>query len=118
MLPRAIKTLPLSQYPLFNLTTDLEKSGLTAKFAPYYLDWLAHPTFDDYWRRWSIEDHYADIQVPALTVAAWYDIFQGGALRNYMGIRAHGGDAARAGQRLLVVIGGHAGSGQKIGDVD
>ena len=27
------------------------------------------------------------IQVPALTIAAWYDIFQGGSLRNYMGLR-------------------------------
>jgi putative CocE/NonD family hydrolase len=113
------QTLPLSQYPLFNLTTDLEKSGLTAKFAPYYLDWLAHPTFDDYWRRWSIEDHYADIQVPALTVAAWYDIFQGGALRNYMGMKMHAGnEAARQNQRLAVLIGGHSGPGRKVGDTD
>lgn len=51
-------------------------------------------------------------------MAAWYDIFQGGSLRNYAGIRAHGGDGARAGQRLLVVIGGHAGDGRKIGDID
>jgi putative CocE/NonD family hydrolase len=36
-----------------------------------------------------------------------------------LGIKAHGGsEAARNGQRLLVMIGGHAGSGRKIGDVD
>lgn len=111
--------LPLSNYPLFNLNTSFDPSAMTAKFAPYFLDWLAHPNFDDYWRQWSIEDHYADIQVPALTVAAWYDLFQGGALRNYVGIRAHGGsEAARKGQQLFVAIGGHAGWGRKIGDVD
>ena len=60
-----------------------------------------------------------NIQVPALTVAAWYDIFQGGSLRNYLGIKAHGGnEAARNGQQLLVTIGGHAGGGRKIGEVD
>ena len=54
-----------------------------------------------------------------LHIAAWYDIFQGGSLRNYIGIKAHGGsEAARKGQHLLVTIGGHAGSGRKIGDVD
>ena len=54
-----------------------------------------------------------------LTVAAWYDIFQGGSLRNYMGIKAQGGsEAARKGQHLFVTIGGHAGSGRKIGEVD
>ena len=40
------------------------------------------------------------IQVPALTIAAWYDIFQGGSLRNYMGMRDHAGtEAARNGQQ-------------------
>ena len=54
-----------------------------------------------------------------LTVAAWYDIFQGGSLRNYVGVKMHGGsEEARRGQRLLVTIGGHAGSSAKIGDVD
>jgi putative CocE/NonD family hydrolase len=111
--------LPLSGYPLFNLNTSFEPNAMTARFAPYFLDWLAHPSFDDYWRQWSIEDHYADIKVPALTVAAWYDLFQGGALRNYIGIRAQGGsEAARNGQQLFVAIGGHAGWGRKVGDVD
>ena len=110
--------LPLTSYPLFNFPDSWAGIYATRELAPYFLDWLAHPNYDDYWKRWSIEEHYADINVPALTVAAWYDIFQGGSLRNYAGIRAHGGDAARSGQRLLVVIGGHAGDGRKIGDVD
>jgi putative CocE/NonD family hydrolase len=110
--------LPLNRYPLFNFP-DVRTSDLTPAFAPYFLDWLAHPTYDDYWKRWSIQEHYADINVPALTVAAWYDIFQGGSLRNHMGIKSHGGsEAARRGQHLIVTIGGHAGDGRKIGDVD
>jgi putative CocE/NonD family hydrolase len=52
-------------------------------------------------------------------VAAWYDIFQGGSLRNYVGLKEHASDdAARKGQRLLITIGGHAGSGRKVGDLD
>jgi putative CocE/NonD family hydrolase len=109
--------LPIKQYPLFNL--HLDPFASTAQLAPYFLDWASHPTYDSYWKQWSIEENYANIQVPALTVAAWYDIFQGGSLRNYIGLRDHAGnDAARRGQRLFVTIGGHAGSGQKIGDVD
>jgi len=110
--------LPLTRYPLFNMPGSEARTDSTQALAPYFLDWLAHPDYDDYWKRLSIEEHYADINVPALTVAAWYDIFQGGSLRNYVGILAHGGDAARSGQRLLVIIGGHAGDGRKIGDVD
>ena len=104
--------LPPTQYPLLEVGTA---SGL----ADYYLDWIAHPTYDDYWRQWSIEEHFDKIQVPALHVAAWYDLFQDGSLRNYVGIRSRGGtEAARRGQRLIIIPGGHAGSGPKIGDVD
>jgi len=111
-------TLPLGKYPLFNLQGASVDASMKT-LAPYFLDWLAHPTYDEYWKQWSIEGHYADITVPALTTAAWYDIFQGGSLRNYVGLKTRGGsEAARRGQRLLVVIGGHAGDGRKIGDVD
>jgi putative CocE/NonD family hydrolase len=111
--------LPLRRYPLFNIEMGLGSADNTAKLAPYFLDWLDHPSYDSYWQQWSIEEQYASIQVPALTIAAWYDIFQSGSLRNFVGIKAHGGnDVARTGQRLLVVIGGHAGSGRKIGAVD
>jgi putative CocE/NonD family hydrolase len=113
------KVLPLTQYPLFNLTLPVDGAGLTKEFAPYFLDWLAHPEYDSYWKQWAIDEQYDSIQVPALTVAAWYDIFQGGSLLNFVGLKAHAGnDAARKEQRLLVTIGGHAGGGRKIGSVD
>jgi len=105
-------TKPLIEYPVLELGSP---NGL----ADYYRDWVEHPTYDDYWKRWSIEEHFAAIQVPALHVAAWYDLFQDGTLRNYLGIKAHGGStAARNGQRLQVIVGGHAGYGPIIGDVD
>jgi len=116
---KGIWKLPLTNYPLFNSQSGPLKLNSPDALAPYFLDWLAHPSYDEYWKRWSIEDHYRDITVPVLTVAAWYDIFQGGSLRNYEGIKAEGGnEAAKRGQHLLVIIGGHAGSGRKIGDVD
>jgi uncharacterized protein len=111
--------LPLEQFPVFNVDKGLTGTELTRALAPYFLDWLAHPNYDDYWKQWSIEENYARIQVPALTVAAWYDLFQGGSLRNYMGLKAHAGnEAARNGQHLIVAIGGHSGFGRKVGAVD
>src|SRR5881394_508949 len=106
------KILPLRGYPVLE---GPETEGV----APYFTDWLAHPNFDDYWKRWSIEDHYADIQVPVFGVGAWYDIFLGGTLRNYVRLKKEAGtEAARNGQRLAVLVGGHAGGGRKIGAVD
>jgi putative CocE/NonD family hydrolase len=111
--------LPLTHYPAFNYVSLPAGAEATAQLAPYYLDWLAHPDYDAYWKQWSIEEHFSDIQVPALHIGGWYDIFLTGTLRNYMGIKAHGGtDEARKGQRLLVQIGGHAGFGHRIGDVE
>jgi putative CocE/NonD family hydrolase len=111
--------LPLRQYPLFNVGTARDGAALTVELAPYFIDWLAHPAYDDYWRKWSIEENFQNIQVPALTIAAWYDIFLEGSLRNYMGMRDHAANpAARSNQRLVVAIGGHSGWGRKVGEVD
>ena len=81
--------LPLKEFPLF-------REG-----APYFFDWLEHPYYDDYWKKLSIEESYDKINVPALNIAGWYDIFQGGALRNYMGMKAKGSTPAARSQRLL-----------------
>ncbi len=97
------KVLPLEAYPVLPAASA---EGL----APYFRDWLAHPDYDDYWKAISIEDHYAQIEVPVFNVGAWYDIFLGGTLKNYSALKSKAGtDAARRGQRLLVFIGGHAG---------
>jgi len=89
------------------------------ELAAYFVDWLDHPSFDDYWKQVSIEDHFSQITVPIFHVGAWYDIFLGGTLRNYRGIKARGGsDEARRGQHLMVITGGHAGEGPLIGEMD
>ena len=106
--------LPLTEYPL-RAAPDMKA------LAPYYADWLTHPSYDDYWKTLSIEEHYGEIQVPVFNLAAWYDIFLGGSLRNYEWLKSKAGsEAARKGQRLLVGLGGHAGGWEqrKIGDVD
>lgn len=71
--------------------------------APFYRDWLAHPDDDAYWRRFRIADRYEHVGVPAFHLGAWYDIFLGGTLRNYRGLRERGGnDRTRRHQKLVV----------------
>jgi uncharacterized protein len=108
------KVLPLRAYPILSVPE-------TEDLAPYFADWLAHPNFDEYWKQWSIEDHYGQIQVPVLSFAAWYDIFLGGSLKNYVRLKTEAGtEAARKGQGLAVSVGGHAGvsSTGKVGAVE
>jgi putative CocE/NonD family hydrolase len=106
--------LPLTTYPIL-------EAPPTADLAPYFSDWLAHPNYDEYWKQWSIEDHYSQIQVPVFSLGAWYDIFLGGSLRNYERLKREAGtEEARRGQKLMVYVGGHAGGSdsRKVGVVD
>ena len=104
--------LPLADYPVINAPDAKD-------LAPYFQDWLAHSEYDDYWRQWAIDADYSRINVPVFHVGGWYDIFLGGTLRNYLGIKAGGGNLfTRENQRLLIEVGGHAGAGRKVGDVD
>jgi predicted acyl esterase len=47
----------------------------------YFFDWLAHPTYDNYWRQWSIDEDYSRLTVPASPALvddwqlAWFDRF-------------------------------------------
>jgi hypothetical protein len=111
--------LPLASYPLFDTGADGDSTETPQGLAPYFVDWLAHPSYDDYWKQVSVEEHFSKITIPIFHVGAWYDIFLGGTLRNYLGIKAHGGsEEARRGQHLMVITGGHAGPGPRVGEVD
>jgi uncharacterized protein len=93
--PEAVNVLPLTNYPMYNVNPSGVVNVTTSVVAPYFLDWLAHTNYDDYWKQLSIEEHFPDIRVPALQVGAWYDIFLGGTLRNYAGLKKHAAELRR-----------------------
>ena len=77
--------------------------GLDSGMAKYYYDWLAHPDFDDYWQALCVEDRHSEIDVPALHFGGWYDIFLGGTIRNYLGMKKYGAnEIAKSGQKLVI----------------
>ena len=88
----AFMHLPLKDMPQL-------KGGL----ADYYFDWLEHPSYDDYWKKLSIEDQHSNITTPALNIGGWYDIFLRGTIRNYLGMRKNAAtEEARNGQKLII----------------
>lgn len=69
----------------------------------YYHDWLAHPTRDEYWDFACIGPRLKQVEVPALIIGGWYDLFLGGTLENFGRMRGEAATAeARAGTRLVV----------------
>ena len=100
----AFLTVPLKELPSL-------KDGV----APYYFDWLAHPSFDDYWKKLCIEDQHSNIASPALHIGGWYDIFLGGTIRNFLGMRKSGAtEEARRGQKLIIGPWQHAARGTSV----
>ncbi|MEN3284050.1 MAG: uncharacterized protein V7607_5190 [Solirubrobacteraceae bacterium] len=100
---------PLAAYERLPLVDQ----PLLAELAPYYRRWLEHPTRDAYWRAISARDRLAAIDVPALHMGGWHDVFLSGTLATYEALRALGG----APQRLVVGPWAHAGWGDAVGEV-
>ncbi len=111
--PQWVETLPVGSYRL------LEPPPVS-DLAPYYRDWLAHETADEYWRAVRVKDRYGDMTVKALHQGGWHDIFSRGSIENYIGMRAGAATPeARAGQRLIMGPWGHTATlaHGKVGDV-
>jgi uncharacterized protein len=71
--------------------------------APSYADWVSHPLDEARRHANTPVEMYQHIQIPALNIGGWYDIFLDGTLENYQQMRRQGGSAlARKHQRLLI----------------
>ncbi len=91
--------------------------------APWYYTWLRHPTYDRFWTKLDVERGYQRVKVPVLNIGGWYDIFQVGTVRNFLGMRSEGGTPeARAGTKLIMRASAHApapdASPTGVGDID
>lgn len=102
---RWMRFKPLLKFPPFHPDSKV--------VAPYFFDWLRHPTDSGYWKRWAPNQHYRDVKVPVLNFEGWYDAFLAGGVQNFTGMRAHGGSAeARANQRIVIGPWDHIGWGR------
>ncbi len=92
---------------------------LLENIAPYYFEWLAHPSYDDYWRKLDVSTRYDQLATPALNVGGWHDIFLGGTIANYVGMRAKAAtEEARQGQRLIIGPWAHGPFSTPVGEID
>lgn len=86
-------------YRRMPLTDMPELAGI----ADYYQEWLAHPTYDDYWQATAPRESWDRITVPALNMGGWHDLFLKGTIANYVGMKERGGsERARGLQRLVI----------------
>jgi putative CocE/NonD family hydrolase len=98
---RAFRSRPLSDIGAFRT------------LLPAWHDWLEHPGRDDFWRAVSIAEHHPALDLPALHVGGWFDLFLRGTLANFAGMSAAG-----AQQRLIIGPWAHAVPYDALGEVD
>jgi len=86
----AFAELPLATHPFIR------------EYAGFYRDWLTHRTADEYWLTSAPYVGYERINVPALNISGWYDIFIWSTLENYMGMKKRGGSDLARHQRVII----------------
>ena len=95
-----LRALPLGE-------GDLKSSGTAVG---HYRSWLAHESYDSYWKGASVEDRFDKIKVPTHTIGGWWDIFLAGTINGYVGMKSKGA-------HMVIGPWGH-GPSRKYGDVD
>ena len=64
--------------------------------------WEDHSLLSDYWDPVRIVERYAQVDVPALHIGGWFDIFTQGTLDSFSGYDGMGGPLARGSQYVIV----------------
>lgn len=76
---------------------------MCGKEIPYWHDVLAHPAYDDFWKKQALSNDLGKIQAPAFIRTGWFDLFICDAFDLYNGIHQKAGsETARKNTRMIV----------------
>lgn len=70
-----------------------------------------HPTYDAMWQEMDLSTKFAEVNVPIMHIAGWYDTFQQGNIDAFVGIQSEGGPKAKGKQKLIIGPYSHGGLG-------
>lgn len=73
------------------------------KFDPRALEiGLAHPSYDDYWRQFDTSLKFAQMNVPAVHIGGWFDMFAQATINEFVGRQHLGANGSRGAQKLIM----------------
>jgi uncharacterized protein len=119
---RNLQNVPWSYLDLDRLYRSLPLKDAIADVAPdaQYRFFLSHPTFDDYWKSYSMKTRYADVDTPAMFLTGWYDNLVHEQFKCFKGFTTSArGAETRARTKLVVGPWMHnaIGSDEQFGDI-
>ncbi|MEI8288924.1 MAG: CocE/NonD family hydrolase [Verrucomicrobiota bacterium] len=62
----------------------------------------AHPNYDDYWRKSDTTLKFAQMNVPAVHIGGWFDMFAQATINEFAGRQHLGADGSRGAQKLIL----------------
>jgi predicted acyl esterase len=104
-----------AMYPGGEFRKNLVEGWLAGQGSTYVLPELwAHENYTlDYWTNVSLEDNWQDVNVPAIHIGGWYDIFTQGTIDGFCGYQYQGGSGALGKSKLILGPWTHGGAGSK-----
>lgn len=88
------------------------------KFDPKALEiTLAHPSYDEYWRRMDTTTKFEVMDVPAVHVGGWFDMFAQGTIDEFLGRQHRGAPGSRGTQKLIMGPWQHAIGKMPVGEL-
>jgi len=115
---RDVQQFAFDRYDTFDWYLDLgplanvNRNYLREKI-PTWNDFVAHPDYDEFWKRQTMVPHLRDVKVPTLNVAGWWDQEDFyGPVRIYEALEQHD----KAGMNYLVVGPWNHGGWTRTGD--
>jgi putative CocE/NonD family hydrolase len=81
----------------------------------YVLDWFDHSEPGEYWALLDVSQKLSEIQVPALHISGWYDIYLHGSIDGFLALCNSAGVFARQNQYLIAGPWQHIPWGDRIG---
>ncbi len=102
-----------AMYPGGEFRKNMIEEWLNGQGSTYILPELwEHENYTiDYWTNVSLEDNWQDVNVPAIHIGGWYDIFTQGSIDGFLGYQHQSGPGARGKSKLIIGPWTHGGAG-------
>jgi predicted acyl esterase len=102
-----------AMYPGGEFRKNLVEGWLKGQGSTYILPELwEHENYTmEYWTNLSLEDKWDQVNVPAIHIGGWYDIFTQGTIEGFLGYQHLGGSGAQGKSKLILGPWTHGGAG-------